>query len=527
MPFPSDKHTMSPSASAVSALARAHCWQVLVAIVAFRVLAAATFPVFYKEAYFWDWSRFPSLGYLDHPPMVAWVIKAFTLWLPDRWPLTIRCGGVLFGAAALALVYRVAWQLFGDRAVAAQALVLASSVPLLHAVGVLMLPDAPLVFFHLLAVSWFVSALRSGRVRAWCLSGAAMGLALLSKLMAVPALLGLGLFLVCSREHRFWLTRKEPYLALAVAALVCSPFLYWNLQHDWASFALQLRDRHRATFGFGIGKAAEFGFEQLVNTLFLSVPLLACLFARSHGLPDAWRPGYRLLRWQSLTTLGFFLLTGAVTETHPHWTVLAYPAAAIALAAWWSSQPARGLARSLDWLVPLALATSLLVLGLVPLARPILMNIPADSLGERWAKKIDTARVRLFGWPDLVAQLEGRLRQVAAAADARDGVVFGDSYRQASLLSFHRDGGLVVNLEAYRRVPRNVGDAAWYYLPPQALQGASGIFVTGSSGISPNDLRRVFRDVTPLAGIEKHAAGQGVGRSYVFRVEGFRAAVAP
>ena len=502
-----------------------HIWKLVGASIILRLLAAGTFPLFYKEAYFWEWSHFLSLGYLDHPPIVAWTIKAFTLWLPDHGLLTIRGGALLFGIASLALIYRIAWKLFGDPTVAARALSLALAIPLLHAVGTLMTPDAPLVFFHLLSLSLFVSALQNRRRRDWFLTGTAIGFALLSKLMALPSLVAFGVFLATSPNHRWWLKRKEPYLALATAIAVFFPFLLWNQEHDWASFRMQLWDRHLGKWGFGVGKTAEFCFEQLVDTLFLSVPLFVCLVTSVKNLPVDWQTGYHLLRCQSFATLGFFFVAGMMTEAHPHWTVLAYPPAAIALAAWWSCQKHHPVARSLKWLAPLALVTVLVVISLVPLARPILMSIPTDGFGERWERKVSTARMRLFGWPDLIVQIEDRLRQVSDSSDKKDGVVFTYTYKQSSMVSFYRRQGLTINLEAYLRRPKNVGDAAWYYLPTSLLQGMSGIFVTDGSGPGLPELRRLFRSVQPLPDIRKYAGNQLIGRYFIYRVEEFRPAL--
>ena len=522
MTFLFHQSTRPSTLSKSSGFIESHIWKLAGVSILLRFLAAATFPLFYKEAYFWEWSHFLSLGYLDHPPIVAWTIKAFTLWLPDHWLLTIRAGALLFGAAGLVLIYRVAWKLFGDLTVAARALGLALAIPLLHAVGTLMTPDAALVFFHLLSIYLFVSALQSGRTRDWFMTGAAMGFALLSKLMALPSLFAFGLFLASSKEHRRWLKQREPYLALVTAIAIFLPYLLWNLEHDWAGFRMQLWDRHLGKWGFGIGKTAEFCFEQLVDMLFLFLPILVCLAVPAVKFPIGWQPGYQLLRYQSLATLGFFFLAGMFTQTHPHWTVLAYPPAAIALAAWWSHQGTHPIARSLKWLAPLALATVLLVIGLVPLARPILMSIPTDGFGERWEKKISTARMRLFGWPELVVQIEHQLQQVSNAADQKDGVVFAYSYKQSSMLTFYRHQGLTINLEAYLRSPRNVGDAAWYYLPPTLLQGRSGVFVTDGSGLGLPELRRLFRSVEPLPNIEKYIGNQLIGRYLLYRVEDFQ-----
>ena len=51
---------------------------IIVAMVAVRLVVAAFIPLGPDEAYYFDWSRFPSWGYYDHPPMGAWWIALGT-----------------------------------------------------------------------------------------------------------------------------------------------------------------------------------------------------------------------------------------------------------------------------------------------------------------------------------------------------------------------------------------------------------------------------------------------------------------
>jgi len=73
---------------------------------AFRIAVASHIPLTEDEAYYWAWSLHPALGYVDHPPMVAWLI-ALTAPL-GRSELAIRFPFILCEAfAAIALGYTV------------------------------------------------------------------------------------------------------------------------------------------------------------------------------------------------------------------------------------------------------------------------------------------------------------------------------------------------------------------------------------------------------------------------------------
>ena len=52
---------------------------IIVGLMLFRLVAAATTPLTFDEAYYWTWSRNLAGGFYDHPPAVAMVIGLGTL----------------------------------------------------------------------------------------------------------------------------------------------------------------------------------------------------------------------------------------------------------------------------------------------------------------------------------------------------------------------------------------------------------------------------------------------------------------
>ena len=43
---------------------------------AIRLILGALVPLFPDETYYWDWSRTLTAGYFDHPPMIAYFVRA-------------------------------------------------------------------------------------------------------------------------------------------------------------------------------------------------------------------------------------------------------------------------------------------------------------------------------------------------------------------------------------------------------------------------------------------------------------------
>ena len=114
-----------------------------------------------EEAYYWMFAKHPALSYYDHPPMVAWCIRAGTLAAGDT-ELGVRLVGLVLGAASLGLVYLLGREWFGRR-VGAWSAALFALLPGFHFAGVMATPDGPLLFFWLVVLVSVTLAVRRGR----------------------------------------------------------------------------------------------------------------------------------------------------------------------------------------------------------------------------------------------------------------------------------------------------------------------------------------------------------------------------
>ena len=93
---------------------------IVAALTLFRSWVAARMGLAPDEAYYWLWSRFPSGGYYDHPPMIAWWIAASTKLFGDT-ALGIRASVVLSVLVTTIAVYRTAIELELEQRTAALA----------------------------------------------------------------------------------------------------------------------------------------------------------------------------------------------------------------------------------------------------------------------------------------------------------------------------------------------------------------------------------------------------------------------
>src|SRR6202142_4705087 len=86
----------------------------VMALVALRLVGAAWTPLTFDEAYYWIWSKNLALGYYDHPPGVALVIRLGTM-IPGDTELGVRLVSILLALPMSYAVYRTAEILFGGQ----------------------------------------------------------------------------------------------------------------------------------------------------------------------------------------------------------------------------------------------------------------------------------------------------------------------------------------------------------------------------------------------------------------------------
>ena len=193
------------------------------------------------EAYYWYWSKHLDWSYFDHPPMIAY-LTAVTTWLGGDNEFFVRLGALLSVLSGFVFVYFTVQKLFPDETanLGWEVLFILNLTLIFAGIATVHTIDSPLLLFWMAAVFCGSAIVADGKPIWWYWWGVSLGLGLLSKYTMILIVPCQFLFLLSSRRHRFWLLRKEPYIALAIALLVFSPVLFWNWQHHWVSFLFQL-----------------------------------------------------------------------------------------------------------------------------------------------------------------------------------------------------------------------------------------------------------------------------------------------
>lgn len=199
---PTTSDTVSTSEGPVSRSAVKLLIAVALALTVLRLVVARNTGLVDDEAYYRVWSLAPALSYLDHPPMVAWLIGAGRAIAGDN-QLGVRLLGPLVSLVGAAFLWRTALILYGPE-VARRAVWFLLAMPLLAVGAVVITPDLPSVLFAGLAV-WALAELdRSQNAKWWLAIGLFAGLGLLSKYTNLFLGGSIVVWLLATPENRKW-----------------------------------------------------------------------------------------------------------------------------------------------------------------------------------------------------------------------------------------------------------------------------------------------------------------------------------
>jgi len=398
----------------------------------------------HEEAYYWNYSRHPALSYLDHPPMVAWLIHAFTTVL-GHTELGVRSGAFISWLVGAFFVFRLARRVYDPESAAASALVFAI-LPVYCLVGLLMTPDAPLMACWAATLYFFYRALIDEKPTAWWGVGAFLGLGMLSKYTMV--LLGFAAlaFMLADRGARRLFLRPWPWLAAAAALLLFSPVIVWNFQHDWISFAFQSSRRAAGPFAFNLhdllGDVAV-----LLTPVGLAAVAVAA-FSRKQLAPPGdpteehrFTRGFRLLMMSTLLPFALFALVGLFRHTKVNWTgplwIGAVPFMGHMMAAGWP----QGGGRARAWLSQWTWRTTSIVLLLLfgALMHYLVLGLPGLSYPE------NKFGLTGMGWPALAEQIQTVVEDVQRETGLEPLVIGLNADRLSSWIAFYRSQAMARN----------------------------------------------------------------------------------
>ena len=478
---------------------------VLAIAVVYRLILIGLYPMGPDEASYWTWSCRLDLGYVDHPPLVAYAIRLMTTIFGDtNWASRLLACALAAGSGWF--LFQIGKTLFNSR-VGFWAATLYTACPMFSmAGGIMLLPESILTFWMTLAILLASRIVVDGNLKRFYVIGIVLGLALLTKYPGLLIVAALGLFAICSPRHRHWFPQKEPYVMAVTGLLFLTPVIIWNIQNDFAGLSFLAGRTHPSEIQTNFGHIhrawnsfmAQAGYHTPILFLLLWYGMIVLGIRAFKNKDDR---SLLLFCFSGPVMIGF-LVIAMFRYTLPHWPATGYLAAYVAApAAFFASNKKEETAGQKKRKV--ALLTAATALGCFAcLLMPALMSYPITTVYYPKVKDFfgmtDEAiepMAQATGWDGEISDHLIELRDEIREKTGQEPVILTHDHLQASLLAHGlRDVCEVVAIHA-RGWQFNI----WY--DDDDVKGKPVIYVSSTMSSHFNGKPQehwVFEDCTPL-----------------------------
>lgn len=397
-------------------------WFILVLTISIVVKLFLTFqvPLTPQETYYWNYARHLSLSYFDHPPLAAWTIAFFRLLFGDS-VFAIRIGALLY-STGLAIGLFLLGKLLYDCRLGFMAFLSIALTPMFWLGGGVMTPDAPLIFFWVGSLYFFLQAQQKNKLMLWLLFGFCTGAAALSKYTAVFIPVGVLCSIFLTRSFSVFKS-KELYLSALICGAVFLPVIIWNINHHWASILFQTSRRAGELESFSLIHFFQFLAAQagVISPLTLGAFIFALIWALGYGWRNRRLDLLILFSWAFPVFL-FFVLVATHYWVKVNWVTPGYLSASLAFAFFCWYQPVTENRKVRRWFYWAATGGGLIFVLLLTVA----VASPGISLGNQTDN--------ITGWQELAHRVDS-LRQKMGGSEKV--FVVGYEYKIASQLAFN------------------------------------------------------------------------------------------
>jgi hypothetical protein len=392
-PFSSSRHFLTSGYAAVA-------WIALLRV-ALYLLAAPHYGYFRDELYYLACGEHPAWGYMDQPPMIAWMA-----WLLQHTVGTslyaIRFLPMLADVGAITITAVLAKKLGGRRWAMVFAALAVFVTPIFLAFSHLFTMNAFDPFLWTLLAWLLVDLIQTGNQRLWLWIGVLIGITLLNKYGVLFPIVGLLAGVIVSPLRRSF-SRPWFWAGIALATLIALPNFLWQWRWNFPFTQLVSAVRHG---GRDVMLAPLPYLAQQAQMLSFIPALLVVLGVGFLFSPPGKR--YSVLGWGFLSVLGLMLfLKGKFYYVAP-----AYPAMYAAGAVFLEQLTKR---RLLRWIRPVYALAMLVVGALVaPTALPLLpvksyiaytrtLGIQQQRFENEPQSQLPQIYADMFGWEERVS----------------------------------------------------------------------------------------------------------------------------
>ncbi len=401
-----------------------------------HLLTSIGYGYFGDEFYWLAMTKHLDFGYADVPPLTSY-LAAINRFLLGTSMFAIHILPAVAGAVMVYLAGLTARELGGGRFaqwLSALAVLVAPYILFLNSVFTYDPFDqlCTIILFYLV-----VRVINKETPKRWLLLGVVAGLGAMTKLSAIYACAALVISLLLTSRRKSFLT-VWPWLALGIAALICTPFLVWQSVHGWPvlayfhSYALSPGRPHPKPGPFFVSLALH------INLFLAPVLLLGLVYLLFHGEGRK----YRILGFTFLVLTLFY--TGLMKLESRQIVSACFPIMA-AGAVWLERLIAAAKQKIISWFK--WAYVGIVVVGAALLAPGSLPILPIHDLVLYWVNRVP-AFVRdndyqpgaiphhfkfSLGWPEMVkpvAMVYQNMREV----DQKKCVIWAANYWDAGAI---------------------------------------------------------------------------------------------
>jgi hypothetical protein len=270
-----------------------------------NLVQASLLDIHPDEAYYYFWTQELHWGYLDHPPVIAFLIKLGSWIFP--YELGARLPSVLMSSLSIYLLWKLT-----DSGDPKLFLKIVLSIIAVHTMAFHAFPEIPLVFFCLVYLYFLKKYLASDDLYLVVPIGLSLALMFLSKYTAIlipPATLVAAPFI---------LKRKSFWLIVLLTLVFLIPHIAWQVETDFASLRLHLVYR-----GLGQVFSVKTVLRYVISQPLMAGPLVGFLLIFVAIKYPSQNSFERVLKSILLVIYGFFFVCSFKVRIAQQWTALA------------------------------------------------------------------------------------------------------------------------------------------------------------------------------------------------------------
>jgi 4-amino-4-deoxy-L-arabinose transferase-like glycosyltransferase len=180
------------------------------------------------------WSRDAGIGTPKHPPLSAWLVRAwFTLFPLADWSY------YLFAMVLTTFALWAAWRVsehYLDAEKRVVGLLLLTFIPFFNFHALKFNANTVLIPLWALATWFFLRSFETRNVLWGALAGAAAAAAMMGKYWSIFLLAGLGVAALADPRRGAYFRSAAPWVTVAVGAILLAPHVAWIVKNDFAPF---------------------------------------------------------------------------------------------------------------------------------------------------------------------------------------------------------------------------------------------------------------------------------------------------